>query len=142
MLENIPLTRAMALSVHCRGPDRLQLKAPLAANVNDKGTSFGGSQVALATLAAWGLVWLVARQQGWNVDIVVARSEQHYRQPIQSDMLATCQMPNANAWQSLHTGLRQRGRGKIAIAVDVQGGQDAEPAMNFNGLFVAINNEQ
>ena len=54
VLENIPLTRAMALSVHCRGPDRLQLKAPLAANVNDKGTGFGGSQVALATLAAWG----------------------------------------------------------------------------------------
>lgn len=139
---HIPLARDMDLSLSCQSPDQLRLLAPLAPNINDKGTAFGGSQAALATLAAWGLVWLAARQQDWNVDIVVARSEQTYRRPIESDLLITAQVPASASWLSLWEGLTGKGRGRIAIDVEVRGVGDHRSAMNFKGLFVAIANEE
>src|SRR5690606_24608867 len=51
----MPPARAMQLRITAGHADRLRLEAPLAANVNDKGTAFGGSLVSLMTLAAWGL---------------------------------------------------------------------------------------
>ena len=53
-----------AMGIESAGWDgqRLRLRAPLAANINDKGTVFGGSMASIATLAAWGLRgWLAPR---------------------------------------------------------------------------------
>ena len=41
--------------------EALQLSAPLAANVNDKGCAFGGSLASLMTLAGWGWLMLSLR---------------------------------------------------------------------------------
>ena len=56
ILEHIPLARAMALRVARHDGAELELTAPLAANINDKGFAFGGSMASLMTLAGWGLV--------------------------------------------------------------------------------------
>src|SRR3546814_17074004 len=60
-LDVMPPVRAMAVQVVSVTPDRVCLRAPLAANVNDKGCAFGGSIAGLMTLAGWGL--LVTRAQ-------------------------------------------------------------------------------
>ena len=39
----MPPARAMQLRITAGHADRLRLEAPLAANVNDKGTAFGGA---------------------------------------------------------------------------------------------------
>ena len=54
----MPPARALQPRVAGYSDGRLRLYAPLAANVNDKGSAFGGSLSSLMTLAAWGLTSL------------------------------------------------------------------------------------
>jgi thioesterase domain-containing protein len=65
----MPPARALQLRVTGGHHDRLRLQAPLAANVNDKGTAFGGSLVSLMTLAAWGLTVLKIEQAGLRAEV-------------------------------------------------------------------------
>src|SRR5690606_6825838 len=58
LLAEIPLARAMQLSVAAYDGATLALAAPLAPNGNDKGCAFGGSLASLMTLAGWGLAHL------------------------------------------------------------------------------------
>ena len=54
-LALIPLVREMQIEVLGEAEGRLRLRAPLAPNVNDKGSAFGGSLASLMTLAGWAL---------------------------------------------------------------------------------------
>ena len=51
----MPPVKAMGIELRGFSGDRLQLSAPLAANVNDKGNAFGGSLASAMTLAGWAL---------------------------------------------------------------------------------------
>src|SRR3546814_20859327 len=75
-LDVMPPVRAMAVQVVSVTPDRVCLRAPLAANVNDKACAFGGSIAGLMTLAGWGL--LVTRAHALALpplDVYVAHSQ-------------------------------------------------------------------
>lgn len=87
LLDDIPLARAMALTVHAYDGQRVHLRAPLAPNSNDKGCAFGGSLASLMTLAGWGLTRLQMQQQGRDdVDIYVRDSQVRYLAPVWSDI--------------------------------------------------------
>lgn len=64
---------------------RLTVRAPLALNLNDKGTAFAGSLAMLATLTGWGAVWLLLREQGQSGEIVLQDSAVKYLRPITAD---------------------------------------------------------
>ena len=49
--NHIPLSEHLQFRLLSFNDDRLTLSAPLAANINDKGTMFAGSQAALMALA-------------------------------------------------------------------------------------------
>ena len=67
--DKIPITRAMGVRVTKYDGGQLRLAAPIALNHNHLGTAFGGSLSALATLAAYGLIWLeIGRQDGSRGD--------------------------------------------------------------------------
>src|SRR5690606_34973957 len=74
----MPPARAMQLRIADGHADRLRLEAPLAANVNDKGSAFGGSLASLMTLAAWGLAVLRIEQAGLSAEVYVADSQVRY----------------------------------------------------------------
>ena len=50
----------------------ITLSAPLAPNINDKGTAFAGSTAGLATLTGWCLITLWLREQGIAADVMIA----------------------------------------------------------------------
>src|SRR5581483_6434170 len=54
--RHIPLSAAMGVRVRAASPERVELAAPLAPNINHHETLFGGSGAAIATLSAWTLV--------------------------------------------------------------------------------------
>src|SRR6185437_5175561 len=82
ILEHIPLARAMQLRVPRYSGDELEMTAPLAPNINDKGCAFGGSMASLLTLAGWGLIELGLRTAGLDCDIYVGDSQLRYREPV------------------------------------------------------------
>src|SRR6266478_6063574 len=74
MHSEIPLTGAIGIRAVAYDREGLRLSAPLAQNINDKGTVFSGSLNAVITLAGWGLIWLLLQEQDLSGAIVIQDS--------------------------------------------------------------------
>lgn len=133
--REIPLTRAMGVSVARFDVEGLVLRAPLAPNLNHKHTAFGGSLATLATLAGWGLVQLLLREHG-PVTVVIQESTVSYRLPVTADFEARCALPPADALDHFRRMLERRGVARIGLEVTIR--SDDELAVHFHGQFVAF----
>ncbi len=78
---HIPVTRSLGAAAVRWDGAALALRAPLAPNLNHRGTAFGGSMSALAILAGWGVVHLALRARGLETRLVVQRSAPADRMP-------------------------------------------------------------
>lgn len=131
----IPLTRAMGVTVARFDAAGLTLRAPLAPNINHKSTAFGGSLATLATLAGWGLLQLLLREHS-PVTVVIQESSVQYLRPVAEDMQAICSMPQARELEKFLRMLVRTGMARIELEVLIPAG--GETAVKFRGRFVAL----
>lgn len=134
--EHIPLSRAMGVTVKGFSADSLCLAAPLAPNLNHRGTAFGGSVACLAILAGWS--WLLTRLAGRDPAprLVIQEQTVDYLLPISANFEATCGAPSDATWHRFLRALEVRGRGRLALAVDVA--SEGKLVARFRGAFVAM----
>lgn len=134
--EQIPLTRHLAFELLEFNDGVLRVAAPLAPNINDKGTLFAGSQAALMALAGWCLTTLLAEQAlAEPVDVVAVDSSLRFRRPLASDTQIVVQADRAEV-QTLAATLRAQGRVDLhvsAVARD-EGGREAS---RYRGRYQA-----
>src|SRR5690554_3016839 len=65
----VPLGQAMALEVSRLDEHGVELKLPLAPNVNDKGTAFGGALASAMILAAWSIPRVLLARHKISADL-------------------------------------------------------------------------
>ncbi|MFT3763729.1 MAG: YiiD C-terminal domain-containing protein [Pseudoxanthomonas sp.] len=137
LCAQMPPVAALRVEVAGFDGESLELRAPLAANVNDKGNAFGGSLVSLMTLAGWGLVNLQLQLRGIAAEVYVADSQVRYRAPLYDDLRATAWPGEGESWQTFFDTLARRGRARLQVeaAVPLAGGG---VATEMSGRFVAI----
>lgn len=133
--RDIPLTRAMGVTVAGFDATGLTLRAPLAPNLNHKHTAFGGSLATLATLAGWGLLQLLLREHP-PVTVVIQESTVSYLHPVTTDFEARCALPPPDALHRFRRMLDRRGVARIGLDVTIPSGN--EIAVRFHGQFVAF----
>src|SRR5438477_4061491 len=104
--DKIPLATAMGVRVVTLEP--LMLEAPVALNSNHLGTAFGGSINAVATLAAYGLLWLEMRDHA--VHVVVAESSIQFLRPVRGAIRAICLRPDPAEWAAFRTRFAEKGK--------------------------------
>ena len=131
--EQIPITRAMGVRVVAHDENGLVIEAPVALNSNHLGTAFGGSINAVATLAAYGLLWLELR--GHDAHVVVAESSIRFLRPVRETIRAICLRPDPEEWTAFQTTFGDKGKARIALRVQVV--EAEETAAEFDGIFVA-----
>lgn len=134
--HEIPITRQIGLEVAGYDGTSLMLRAPLMPNVNHKSTAFAGSLNAVATLAGWGLVWLILRERGLRGTIVIHESSSQYRLPVRDDFTAVCAMPAVQQIETFIAALQRRGKARLALSVDILDGDRI--AVAFRGSYVAF----
>jgi thioesterase domain-containing protein len=133
--REIPLTRAMGVTVASLDARGLTLAAPLAANLNHKRTAFGGSLAALATVAGWGLLQLLLRERA-PATVVIRESNVRYRRPVSQDFEATCSLPPPAVLEKFLRTFERRGMARIELdATIVANGEDA---VRYRGVYVAL----
>lgn len=134
--EHIPLSRAMAVRVQAASRDEVVLSAPLAPNLNHRGTAFGGSISTLATLACWSL--LRVRTDGIDPlpHLVVARNSVKYLHPVEADFSAIVRFPADADWEALLQRLESRKRFRLPLLAEVR--SQEQIAALFEGDFVAL----
>ena len=131
--EQIPITRAMGVRVVANDENGFVIEAPVALNSNHLRTAFGGSINAVATLAAYGFLWLELNEAAAHV--VVAESSIRFLRPVRETIRAVCLRPAAEELAAFRSQFAAKGKARIALRVNVIGG--GETAAEFEGNFVA-----
>lgn len=134
--QSMPITEALGLRVEGREGTGVILSAPIAPNVNHKGTAFAGSLNATATLAGWGTIWLLLREHGVRSHVVIQDSAVHYFRPVRGNFTARCKGPSTAAVERLVNAVKKRGRGRLAL--DVMISDEGGDAVKFHGRYVAL----
>ncbi len=137
--EKIPLSRAMEIELLDYQQGILRARAPLAPNINDKGTAFGGSQAALMTLVAWGLVWLETRKKGVDCDIVIHKGEMIWHRPLCDEIKISCSRPEQQALDTFFTTLSRRGKAGLNLTVISSDGNNIYS--EYNCRYVGLKKE-
>jgi len=132
--HEMPVTQHLGIEPAAYGGGTLTLRAPLAANVNHRGTAFGGSLNAIATLAAWGVLWLALREHALPGEVVIQDSSVRYLRPVAGDFTARSGPPEPEALARLLAAVRRRGRGRIGLTAEVL--DAAGVAVSFAGRYV------
>jgi thioesterase domain-containing protein len=133
----MPPVAAIAPVVEAWGDGRLCLRAPLPANVNDKGCAFGGSLASLMTLAGWGLAFLELADAGMQADIYVADSRVRYLKPVFEDLRVEARFDTPADRAGLADTLRRQGRASVRLQARAVLA-DGAVAATFVGRYVAI----
>ena len=131
--EQIPITRAMGVRVVAYDAEGFAVEAPVALNSNHLRTAFGGSINAVATLAAYGFLWLELNDAAAHV--VVAESSIRFLRPVREMIRATCLRPAANDLAAFRRAFAEKGKARIDLRVNVT--EAGETAAEFQGIFVA-----
>ncbi|MBX3702106.1 MAG: YiiD C-terminal domain-containing protein [Dokdonella sp.] len=139
LLATIPLARAMALRVVAHEGDWLELAAPLAPNINDKGCAFGGSLASLMTLAGWGVLHLAAAAHGLNCDIYVQDSTIRYLAPVWGELRCRAQPAAGESCADMLSALAARGKARLRMECAVAL-PDGGVAATLSARFVALRN--
>jgi thioesterase domain-containing protein len=134
--EHIPLSRAMAVAVVSIGEDAVVLRAPLAPNVNDRETVFGGSACALAILAGWALLQVRLRSAGIAGRLVIQRNAMEYQRPILGEFTARASLEQPERWRLFTDTLLRRRRARIGVLSVLE--QAGQVVATFTGVFVAL----
>ena len=137
--ENIPLSRAMGVSVVAVGMEEVVLRAPLKPNINHRETVFGGSASALAILAAWSLLHTRLLSAGITSRVVIQRNTMEYELPMVGEFTARASIEQARPWQQFMRTLTRKGKGRIAVSAVVE--YEGQVAGRFTGEFVALGSE-
>ncbi len=138
--EMIPLAKAMGVTVEVSDDRNLVLTAPHTLNKNSLNTAFGGSLVSLATLAGYGVVWELMRDEGkdqkaeWR--IVVKESRAAYRRPVIGDLRAICERPAKAAIDEFKAALKRYGQAKLKLRARIV--EDGATAVDVQAAFVVV----
>jgi thioesterase domain-containing protein len=131
--EQIPITRAMGLRVVTNDESGFTVEAPVALNSNHLRTAFGGSINAVATLAAYGFLWMELNDAAAHV--VVAESSIRFLRPVRETIRATCLRPDAKELAAFRNHFAEKRKARITLRVNVN--ETGETAAEFEGRFVA-----
>lgn len=134
--QQIPITRALGVRVVAQDENGFVVEAPVALNSNHLRTAFGGSINAVATLAAYGLLWLELNEPAAHV--VVAESSIRFLRPVRETIRATCPRPDREVWTAFRARLAEKGKARIILYVNVA--EEGQAAAAFEGTFVVQKN--
>lgn len=136
--HSIPQVAHMQARVQAVNEDGLEMLAPLEPNRNHIGSVFGGSLNSLATLSAWGLVWLLLH--GRNASIVIQDGSMKFQRPARGDFVASCPLPPLPILLDFVEQYEQNGHARLTLEskVSCKGRRVAE----FEGRFVAMKPKQ
>jgi len=134
LAREIPITNHLGISIESYDETALTLKAPLQQNINHKSTAFAGSLNALLTLAGWGLLWLILKERGLHVQIVIQKSMSNYLRPVTRDFSARCHKPDPAYIARLETTSRKKGKARLELQSEIREGDIV--AVTFSGRYV------
>lgn len=117
LYADIPLVKAMQMSLTAITEQSLSASAPLTPNINDKNTVFGGSSSALMTVCGWSLIKIQLEQQGLANDVVISHADTQWIKAQSDDLVVKVETKEPLNWQEICQHLVTNNRNK---KIDIQ----------------------
>ena len=134
--RDIPLLDAMQLSLHSYDHLTLRLDAPLAPNINNKGTAFGGSIASICLFAGWAVATLAFADHGvGNTEIVVFQSEMTFKRPARGHLDVVAHL-DPEEFEDRLAQLRQGSDERLRFEVDIDLHHDGVCCATMRGVYV------
>ena len=114
LLDNILPAHDLGIKITGWHNGKVELTAPLAKNLNDKGTAFAGSIDSMLDLAGWSAITLALREAGIAADVMIVKCKTEYTAAVRSNMTATAELSENEKSQMLQK-LSETGRYRIAL---------------------------
>lgn len=138
LYRNIPLVQHMQLELKEINEHRLIATAPLAPNINDKATVFGGSSGALMTICGWTLIKFNLESYDIHNDVVIHKAKTNWVKAQTDDLTIQVALNEKQDWQALTKKLSKKNRPK-KITVDCHiNNQNHEPCSTMTGHYVIL----
>ena len=133
--NEIPLTKLMDIKINAYYEKELLTSAPLAININDKGTAFGGSLSTITIISSWSMCWLISKELGYeSKNIVVIKNNTSYLKPVTKDIICHTNKPNLEEILILKEKLENKGSGSIKIVSKII--EDEKVCVEFEGIYI------
>ena len=133
---DIPLLDAMQLSFTAYDDLSLWMEAPLAPNINNKGTAFGGSIASICLFGGWAVSTLGFVDAGIrNTEIVVHTSEMTFERPARG-LLRVRAFVRPGDFESCLNQLREKPGQRIRFDVHVELFHDDARCATMRGVYV------
>ena len=134
--QDIPLLNAMHLSFVSFENLTLTMEAPLAPNINNKGTAFGGSIASICLFGGWAVATLGFVDAGIrNTEIVVYTSDMTFERPARG-LLRVRAFVDPDDFQTCLTRLQAGDDKRIRFDVRVELFHDDERCATMRGGYV------
>ena len=133
---DIPLLDAMQLSFVEYVERSLTMGAPLAPNINNKGTAFGGSIASICLFGGWALLTLSFIDNDiHNTEIVVYKSEMTFERPARGHLIVKATV-DADDFDGCLARLKEKDPSRIRLHINVELFHDEERCATMQGLYV------
>jgi thioesterase domain-containing protein len=136
LTRQIPLGAAMGLSIRRLDEEGLVLDLPLAPNINDKGTAFGGAMSSALILAGWSLPRLLLRRRQCAADLVIGRCELEFLKPVDRGFRAVSRWPEETAIDGFFERLGERGKASLEMTPKII--VDDDVAASLSARYAAL----
>ena len=126
----------MQLSLRSYDNLTLKLDAPLAPNINNKGTAFGGSIASICLFAGWAVSTIAFTDHGiGNTEIVVFQSEMTFKRPARGHLDVVAHL-NPNEFNDRLARLQQGCDERLRFDVNVDLNHDGNRCATMRGVYV------
>ena len=133
--KHIPLSAGMGIRVVACDATGVTLRAPLAPNINQHSTVFGGSTSAVGILSAWTWLHFALRSAGHTSRLVIQRNTVDYLAPIKRDFEARCTGMPAEQFEEFLRTLDRYGKARASLTAVLT--CEGEKVAAFSGDYVA-----
>ncbi len=134
--RDIPLLTAMELSFGRYKDLSLTMQAPLAPNINNKGTAFGGSIASICLFGGWAVSTLAFTDHGIeNTEIVVYTSEMTFERPARG-LLEMRAWIEAQEFEECRAALREPDSGRLRLNIYVDVEHNGKRCAHMRGVYV------
>ena len=134
--RDIPLLTAMHLSFVDFDNLTLTMEAPLAPNINNKGTAFGGSIASICLFGGWAVSTLAFLDNGIeNTEIVVYKNEMTFERPARGHLTVTATI-KPDDFEACLARLKANDPERIRLDIHVDLFHEDKRCATMQGLYV------
>jgi len=134
--SHLPVMGFMKVCVDYYDGKTLRLSSPLAPNINDKLTAFGGSLFCLNVMTCWGMQYLQTLEADIDCNSVVSHAEIDYIRPVRGErFVAECSIDEAVASEMIDN-FKNNAKSVVSLSSSIS--ENGKVCVSFSGRYALL----